>query len=60
MTQLGTIVRRNFEPIVLSLQVLVDLAVVLAACVLGYLIGDKLQSGGSTVPPWLSTLNQAR
>ena len=52
MTQLGTIVRRNFEPIVLSLQVIVDLAVVLAACVLGYILGDQLQSGDAAVPPW--------
>ncbi|MFT5049104.1 MAG: exopolysaccharide biosynthesis polyprenyl glycosylphosphotransferase [Chlamydiales bacterium] len=32
MTVLGTFVRRNFEPLVLSVQVLVDLAVVVVAC----------------------------
>jgi exopolysaccharide biosynthesis polyprenyl glycosylphosphotransferase len=51
MSQLGTLVRRNFEPLVLSLQVLVDLGVVLAACILGYVIGGQLQEG-IVVPPW--------
>jgi exopolysaccharide biosynthesis polyprenyl glycosylphosphotransferase len=51
MSQLGTTLRRNFEPLVLSLQVLVDLGVVLAACVLGYLVGDRFQPG-HTSPPW--------
>jgi exopolysaccharide biosynthesis polyprenyl glycosylphosphotransferase len=32
----GTFVRRHFEPLVLSVQVLIDLAVVLLACRLGY------------------------
>lgn len=36
MSLAGTFLRRNFEPLVLSLQVLVDLAVVLFACWLGY------------------------
>jgi hypothetical protein len=32
----GTFLRRNFEPLVLSVQVLIDLAVVLLACKVGY------------------------
>ena len=36
MTVAGTLLRRNFEPLVLSLQVLLDLAMVLLACWLGY------------------------
>ena len=32
----GTFLRRNFEPLVLSVQVLIDLAVVLLACQVGY------------------------
>ena len=32
----GTFLRRNFEPLVLSVQVLIDLAVVLLACCVGY------------------------
>ncbi|HTF90437.1 MAG TPA: sugar transferase [Planctomycetota bacterium] len=36
MTFAGPFLRRNFEPLVLSLQVLIDLAVVLFACWLGY------------------------
>ena len=36
MTVGGSFVRRNFEPLVLSVQVLVDLAVILLACRVGY------------------------
>ena len=43
MTQLGTFLRRNFEPLMLSCQVIVDLVVVLLACLLGYLWGEQLQ-----------------
>ena len=32
----GTFVRRHFEPLVLSVQVLLDLVIVLGACWLGY------------------------
>lgn len=42
MSSLGTLVRRNFEPLVLSVQVVVDLAVVLLACWLGYALGGPL------------------
>jgi len=50
MSQLGTTLRRNFEPLVLSFQVIVDLGVVLAACVLGKLVGDRFL--GDSAPPW--------
>jgi exopolysaccharide biosynthesis polyprenyl glycosylphosphotransferase len=45
MTWTGTFVRRNFEPLVLSLQVVVDLAVILLACWLGWLIGREVGGG---------------
>lgn len=38
----GTLLRRHFEPIILSAQVLVDLLVVLLACYLGYLLGEEV------------------
>ncbi|MBL8862400.1 MAG: sugar transferase [Planctomycetes bacterium] len=47
----GTFVRRNFEPVVLSVQVLLDLVVVLASCWVGYLLGERLGSVGASVPP---------
>jgi hypothetical protein len=37
----GVFLRRNFEPVVLSVQVLVDLGVLLLACWLGYTIGEN-------------------
>jgi exopolysaccharide biosynthesis polyprenyl glycosylphosphotransferase len=40
MSRTGTFIRRNFEPVMLSVQVLVDLAVVLLACWLGYQVGE--------------------
>ena len=42
MTAVGTFVRRNFEPVVLSVQVLVDLAVILFSCWIAYQIGERL------------------
>lgn len=36
MTRVGTYVRRNFEPLILSIQVVVDLAVVLIACLAAF------------------------
>jgi exopolysaccharide biosynthesis polyprenyl glycosylphosphotransferase len=42
MTALGTFVRRNFEPVVLSVQVLIDLAVLLLSCWIAYLMGVHL------------------
>ncbi len=38
----GNFVRRHFEPLVLSVQVLIDLAVVLLACYLGWLLREKI------------------
>ncbi len=40
MSVYGTFLRRNFEPLVLSVQVVVDLGVLLLCCWLGYLIGS--------------------
>src|SRR5438067_552004 len=42
MSFYGTFLRRNFEPVILSVQDLVDLFVVLLACWLGYVIGLAL------------------
>lgn len=42
MTVAGTFVRRHFEPLVLSVQVLIDLAVVLLACWLGWQVRNGL------------------
>lgn len=38
----GTLLRRHFEPVVLSVQVLVDLCVLLLACWLGFELGQQL------------------
>src|SRR6185436_19638073 len=50
MTLYGTYLRRNFEPVVLSVQVIVDLCVVLFACWLGYVMGEKVGSLGVDAP----------
>jgi exopolysaccharide biosynthesis polyprenyl glycosylphosphotransferase len=47
MTTYGTFLRRNFEPVVLSVQVIVDLGVVLFACWLAYAIGERIGSLGA-------------
>jgi len=44
----GTFLRRNFEPLTLSLQVLIDLGVVLLACWLGYQTGEYFALTKST------------
>jgi len=49
MSTLGNFLRRNFEPLILSAQVFVDLGVLLFACVLGYWLGMEL--GSTDVPP---------
>ncbi len=36
MSQVGTLARRHFEPLLLSAQVLIDLGVVIGACLLAY------------------------
>jgi len=52
MSVSGTFLRRHFEPLVLSVQVLVDLAVLLISCWLGYLLGSQL--GHIPAPPGAS------
>lgn len=47
MTSLQTFFRRNFEPLVLSAQVFVDLGVLLLACWTAYMTGERL---GGTAP----------
>jgi exopolysaccharide biosynthesis polyprenyl glycosylphosphotransferase len=47
MTATGTFIRRNFEPVMLSVQVLVDLIVILVACFVGYKLGEALKSIGT-------------
>jgi putative colanic acid biosynthesis UDP-glucose lipid carrier transferase len=42
MTRVGTLVRRNFEPMMLSVQVIVDLLVVVAACVSAFALHGAL------------------
>ena len=39
---IGSFLRRNFEPLILSAQVFVDLAVLLVSCWLGYLVGVRI------------------
>lgn len=41
MTQVGTFVRRNFEPLILSIQVVVDLVVVVLACITAWGLRDS-------------------
>ncbi len=53
MSLTGTFLRRNFEPVVLSVQVVVDLLVLLLACWLGYLVGERLGGLGPEVRPEL-------
>ncbi len=47
MSSLGHFFRRNFEPLILSAQVFVDLGVLLLACWLGYVFGMRLGGPGS-------------
>jgi exopolysaccharide biosynthesis polyprenyl glycosylphosphotransferase len=42
MTQVGTLVRRNFEPLILSVQVIVDLLVVVMACITAWALRESL------------------
>jgi exopolysaccharide biosynthesis polyprenyl glycosylphosphotransferase len=44
MTSLGNYLRRNYEPLLLSIQVFVDLAVLQLACWTAYVIGASLGS----------------
>jgi len=49
MTRAGTFVRRNFEPLVLSMQVVIDLAVVAFACMTAWALRESLLSPASRV-----------
>ena len=55
-TSIGTFLRRNFEPLILSAQVFVDLGVLLLACWVGYVIGTQL--GGTGPEPDLHLYRQ--
>ena len=46
-TWFGHVLRRHFEPLILLTQVLVDLTVVLLACVVGFQIGGRLGGPGA-------------
>ncbi|MCZ6598377.1 MAG: sugar transferase [Planctomycetota bacterium] len=53
MSFAGTLLRRHFETVLLSAQVLIDLTVVLVACGLAYVVGEHLLAGGSSpIPAW--------
>ena len=47
---LGTFVRRHFQPLVLAVQVVVDVAVIVLACLLAFQIGRQTGGPGSAVP----------
>ncbi|MBK7642037.1 MAG: sugar transferase [Planctomycetes bacterium] len=57
MSVYGTFLRRQFEPIVLSVQVVIDLAVLLLACFLGFEIARRL---GHTPEPAGALMTQAQ
>lgn len=48
MSVFGSFLRRNFEPLILSAQVFVDLAVLLLSCWLGYLVGESFNEAQIT------------
>jgi exopolysaccharide biosynthesis polyprenyl glycosylphosphotransferase len=50
MSLAGMIVRRHFEPLTLTAQVLLDLVVLLGACWLGWWLGSAIEVAGA-VPP---------
>jgi exopolysaccharide biosynthesis polyprenyl glycosylphosphotransferase len=50
VVSLGTFIRRNFEPVVLSVQVLLDLAVLILCCWIGFQVGERVGSVGPGVP----------
>ncbi|HIG10956.1 MAG: sugar transferase [bacterium] len=56
MTAFGSFLRRNFEPLILSAQVFVDLGVLILSCWLGYLVGRY--SGGTGTQPDLNVYRQ--
>ena len=56
MSFYGTFVRRHFEPLVLSFQVFVDLAVVIFSCWVAFMVGNRM---GWTAPsPPLSSYRE--
>jgi len=55
MTSVGTFVRRNFEPLILSTQVVIDLVVVVMACVTAWALRDSLLGAGSVDAADVST-----
>ena len=50
MSSFSNFLRRNFEPLILSAQVFVDLGVLLFSCVVGYWIGTKWGSSDIEMP----------
>jgi len=56
MTRLGTYVRRNFEPLLLSVQVVVDLVVLGLACITAWMLGAQLLPPDRWIP--LSTYRE--
>ena len=55
MTKVGTFARRNFEPLLLSIQVVLDLVVVVAACLTAFAIRQSLLPEGAEGSTDLST-----
>lgn len=50
MTRAGTLIRRHFEPLVLSVQVLVDLVTVVGACIFAWWVREQFAPSGSETP----------
>ncbi len=50
MTAAGTFLRRNFEPLVLSIQVLIDLVVVVIACLCAWWLRETIVGSASFGP----------
>lgn len=47
---MGGFVRRHFESLMLTVQVVVDLGVILVACLVGFLVGQRVGGLGSELP----------
>ena len=50
MTRAGTLLRRHFEPLVLSAQVLVDLVTVVGACLFAWWAREQFAPLGTETP----------
>ena len=48
MTRAGTFLRRNFEPLILSVQVVIDLVVVVLACLAAWWLRESLEGSVAT------------